>query len=60
MNSYDIWYMCRVCQIYAKGNLVANEIWWNILGDVKIDASKGGGDCKQKGNDYTIYSLSNS
>ena len=34
MNCYHIWHVCRdlICQIYIKGNLVANEIWWNILG----------------------------
>ena len=32
----------------------------NFLGEVKIDALKGVGGCKQKGNDYTIFSLSNS
>ena len=60
MNCYHIWYVYRVliCQIYIKGNLVANgEIFW---GDVQIDALKGGGVCKQKGNNYTIFSLSNS
>ena len=30
-----------------------------FLGEVKIDALKGGEGCKQKGNDYTIFSLSN-
>ena len=41
--------------------MVANEIWWNILGwgeDWCI--IKGGGGCKQTGNDYTIFSLINS
>ena len=33
------------------------ELFW---GEVKIDASKGGGGYKQKGNDYTIFSPSNS
>ena len=33
----------------------ASEIFW---GDVKINALKGG--CKQNGNDYTIFPLSNS
>ena len=32
------------------------EIFWD---EVKIDAFKGGGGCKQKGNDYTIFSPSN-
>ena len=31
-----------------------------FFGDVKIDALKGGRGYKQKGNDYTIFSLSNS
>ena len=33
------------------------EIFW---GEVKIDALKGGGGYKQKGNDYIIFSPSNS
>ena len=33
------------------------EIFW---GEVKIDALKREGGYKQKGNDYTIFSLSNS
>ena len=33
------------------------EIFW---GEVKIDALKEEGECKQKGNDYTIFSISNS
>ena len=33
------------------------EIFW---GEVKIDALKRGGGCKRKGNDYTIFSRSNS
>ena len=33
------------------------EIFWV---EVKIDTLKAGGGCKQKGNDYTIFSLSNS
>ena len=33
-----------------------DEIFW---GEVNIDALKGGRECKQKGNDYTIFSLSN-
>ena len=32
----------------------------NFLGDVKIDSSKGWGGYKLKGNDYTIFSPSNS
>ena len=43
-----------------KGNwlhMKFGEIFW---GEVKIDASKGGEGYKQKGNDYTIFSLSNS
>ena len=31
-----------------------------FFGDVKIDALKGGRAYKQKGNDYTFFSLSNS
>ena len=31
-----------------------------FLGEVKIDALKGGEGCKQKGNDYAISLLSNS
>ena len=33
------------------------EIFW---GEVKVDALKEGGECKQKESNYTIYSLSNS
>ena len=33
------------------------EIFW---GEVKIDVLKGGGGYKQKGNYFTIFSLSNS
>ena len=29
-----------------------------FLGEEKIDALKRGGECKQNGNDYTIFSLS--
>ena len=44
----------------SKGNWLQmkfSEIFW---GEVKIDVSKGGGGYKQKGNDYTFFSLSNS
>ena len=62
MNCKNIWYVYRkfICQIYVKGNLVANESWWNIWDEVKINALKGGGECKQKGNKYIILSPSNS
>ena len=45
---------------------ILNGIWWQMKlgeiywGEVKIDALKGGGVRKQKGNDYIIFSLSNS
>ena len=43
-----------------KGNLIANEFREIVWGLVNIVALKGWGGCKQKGNDYTIFSLSNS
>ena len=46
--------------MYVKGNLVANGIWWNILRWVEDWCIKGGVGYKQKGNDYTIFSPSNS
>mgnify|MGYP003692199925 CR=1 FL=1 len=42
------------------------EIWLQMkfgeifCGEVKIDALKGGGGCKQKGNNHTIFAQSNS
>ena len=45
MNCLNIWYVYRVliCQIYIKGNFVANEFGEIFWGDVKINALKGGG-----------------
>ena len=62
MNRYIIWYVYRDLnrQIYVKGNLVANEIWWNISGWGEIWCIKRGRGYKQKGNDFTIFSPSNS
>ena len=63
MNCYNICYVYRVliCQIYVKMNIRLQmkfgEIFW---GEVKIDALKGGVRYKQKGNDKTIFSPSNS
>ena len=45
---------------------ILKGIWFEVkfgeifFGDVKIDTLKGGRGYKQKGNDYTIFSLSNS
>ena len=45
---------------------ILQGIWWQMKfgvifwSEVKIDAWKGGGGCQQKGNDYTIFWLSNS
>ena len=55
-----------MCIQYKFVNCMLKGIWWQMKfgeifwGDVKIDVSKGGGGCKQKGNDYTILSPSNS
>ena len=53
MQCYTIWYAYRVliCQIDIKGiwlQMKLDELFW---AEVKIDAFKGGGGCKQKGND---------
>ena len=62
MNCYNIWYVYKffIWQICIKGYLVANEFGDTFWGELKTDALKGGGGCKQKGKDYTIFSLSNS
>ena len=53
MSYYHIKYMLTGIWLQMK----FCEIFW---GEVKIDALKFGGGHKQKGNDYTIFSLSNS
>ena len=53
IESYFVNYVLKGIRLQMK----YGEIFW---GEVKIHALKGGGGCKQKGNDYTIFSLSNS
>lgn len=59
MNCYSIWHVYKVltCQISVEGNLVGNEIFRS---EFKIDEGNGGGEYKQKGNEYAIFSLSSS
>ena len=40
--------------LYAQKKF--SEIFWGVI---KIDALKGGRECKHNGNGYTIFSLSN-
>ena len=55
---FGMWYVFRVLirQLYVKGHLVANEIWWNIYGWGEDRCIKSGRGCKQKGNNYIIFS----
>ena len=52
MDSYNIWYVYRVKYMMQ---MKLSEIL-----KIEIDALKGGGGCKQKGNYYSNLSPSNS
>ena len=58
---------CYIFGMFIESSFVKYKlkvIWWKMKfgeifwGEEQIDASKGGGGCKQKRNDYTIFSLS--
>ena len=54
-------YRIFICQSYDKGDLVAKEFGKLFWDEVTIDALiKRGRGCKQNGNGFTIFSLSNS
>ena len=61
-NYFMLWYVYRVliCEYMLKDMWLQMKFVEKVSGEVKIDASKGGGGYKLKGNDYTIFSPSNS
>ena len=53
-------YRVLICEYMLKDMWLQMKFGEKFSGEVKIDTSKEGGGYKLKGNDYTIFSPSNS